>query len=627
MPAALSPNIVSSAKVLRLNGFSYEQIAKTLGMSVSTAFKHSKDTKQLPKADRVDPMKQVMKLLGDPNFPYANIEDIAELIKDKDYYIEQYVRGKRFFHPELLALNELTELMEVPTDYVSDLNQEDWYNYYIAPYMFRGVSRTLSKTQVNINKFLDSHQFGMVEVFRKAGKTVLCVGRLTRKINENREHNYAVQSEIIDRSRDRVMAVRSHLKSNPRLIADYGYLPHDKKYRNDTALWKNGEFVIKRDTIQTDPTLKALSWKDAKMLGGHFHGVYFDDPWSIKLEENNEVNSEKWFRWYDSTLVGSMEDNSWQHITCTRKGLYDIYRKLEDRGVFAVFKQPAVLEYPSEYEYIKEGGRIVGVDIKSNDWAITDDCNGRITIEFLLMQKAQMSESAWEMEYQLTPLPSKGRLFNWNDLNFVTWDEIDHKYGIFKEGVLQKGTGRAHFFKMSKVYGAMDMAFGKSASAHYTALVICAYFNGGYYLLNAYLRKGTSKIQKAEMVAHAKRDYPTFSRLFIEADMFQSVYVEELADLIGGVRVEPVLARHEEKTVGKEEIAKLSKKHTRIYNQLDEPIESNSVYIFKSMRHFDEFEREYKEYPRSQYDDLMDAFGSCISKLRKARGKIWGISG
>ena len=122
------------------------------------------------------------------------------------------------------------------------------------------------------------------------------------------------------------MAVRSHLQSNKRLIADYGYLPHDKKYRNTTALWKAGEFVIKRDTIQTDPSLKALSWKDAKMLGGHFKGVLFDDPWSIKLEENRDANKEKWFRWYDSTLIGSMEEDSWQHIVCTRKGLYDIYR-------------------------------------------------------------------------------------------------------------------------------------------------------------------------------------------------------------------------------------------------------------------------------------------------------------
>jgi len=398
---------------------------------------------------------------------------------------------------------------------------------------------------------------------------------------------------------------------NPRLIADYGYLPLDRDYKKIRGAWKNNQITVKRDTIQTDPTLKAVSWKDARLLGGHFHGILFDDPWSSKLEENNEKNKEKWFRWYDSTLMGCMEEGSWQHIICTRKGLYDIYRDLEDRNIFVEYTQPAIYEYPSEYEYIKNNqGKIIGVDVKSEDWFISDTGNGRFSIEFLLMKKASVSEEAFQMEWQLNPLPSKGRLFNWEDVNFFDYTEMS-------KGDKQK----------MRVIGAMDLAFGKSSRAHFTALAVVGYLKGEYYLIDLYMKKGTSKVGKAKMIRLAKLDYPSLRQVFIESDFHQAAYIEDLKALVPKIKISEVLSRHEEKVLKKEDIGKLSSKHVRIYSQIDEIVESGHFWINEKMKNKGEFEREMKEFPRSLYDDGIDACGSGMSKLKKSRIKLWGASG
>lgn len=621
----LSPDLINTIKVLRMNGIGFHQIAAELELSVSTVHKYGKDVIILPDRLQKDPWAEAERILGRPNSKLQEKGDFKTQIKEKDYWKEEHESGTPFEGPvDLFSLEELKEMMEEPTNYISPLNQEEWYNYYIAPLMFRGISSTLSKTQVKVNNFLDDNLWALVEVFRKMGKTVLIEGRLVRPICEHRDNNYAVQSEAIERSEERLQVISNHLTGNKRLIAHYGYLPLERSYKGMKGGWKKDQITVKRDTIQTDPTIKAVSWKDARLLGGHFHGILFDDPWSSKLEENSEKNREKWFRWYDSTLIGCMEDNAWQHIICTRKGLYDIYRDLEDRGVFAVYKQPAILEYPTDYEYVKNiQGKITGVVIRSDDGRISDDCNGRFSMEFFLMQKALMSETGWEMEYQLNPVPFKGRYFDWDDLLFIK------NYNEFHDIVRGNDpfSDSPQYLKRAKYIGAMDMAFGKSETAHYTALVIWAFFKGKYYWLQSYIKKRTSKMNKAAMIHKAKREFPFMNTVYIEADLTQSEYVEDLTKLISGVRIEPVLSRHEEKAVSKGDIGKLTPKHARIVAQVEDIVERRELIINESMNHFDEFRREFKEFPRSKYDDLMDAGGIAASRLKKSRYKLFGFSG
>jgi len=503
---SLSPKIISIIKVLRTNGLSYKEIAKELDISSSTAHKYAQDVIPLPEKLQRDPWDEIQKLEDSPKLEIQEKGDFRNALKQREYWKEEHIEGKPFKGPiELFSLDELIEIMEEPTDYISPLNDNEWYNYYIAPMMFKGKNPRLSNTQIMINWFLNNHKHALVKVFRGAGKTVLVEGRLTRIGCENRKNCYAIQSETKERAQDRLQTVKNNLMGNPRIIAHYGYLPLDKKYKGMTGSWKRDEITVKREIIQTDPTIKAVSWKDARLLGGHFNGILFDDPWSSQLEENNEKNKEKWFRWYDGTLLGCLESGAWQHVICTSKGLYDIYRDLEDRGIFSLYRQPAIWEYPSEYKYIKnEQGKIVDVEVLSDDWHISEDMSKRFSIKFFLMKKAQIRQREWEMEFQLNPLPERGRFFDWKNLKFI--NGLEEFFECFKRG------------DKPKVIGAMDMAFGKSDRAHYTALVVVGYFRKMYYLLQAYIKKKTSKLDKAKMIKYAKMDFPMMNTVYVEAD-------------------------------------------------------------------------------------------------------------
>jgi len=178
-----------------------------------------------------------------------------------------------------------------------------------------------------------------------------------------------------------------------------------------------------------------------------------------------------------------------------------------------------------------------------------------------------------------------------------------------------------------RVIGAMDLAFGKSDRAHFTALAIVGYLKKEYYLLELYLKKGTSKMDKAKMIRLAKLEHPTMRRVYIEADFHQAAYIGELKELVPKIRIDEVLSRHEEKVLKKEDIGKLTPKHVRIYSQMDEVVESQHFHINIRMKNKGEMEREMKEFPRSLYDDGIDAVASAISKLKKSRIKLWGMSG
>jgi phage terminase large subunit-like protein len=173
------------------------------------------------------------------------------------------------------------------------------------------------------------------------------------------------------------------------------------------------------------------------------------------------------------------------------------------------------------------------------------------------------------------------------------------------------------------------MAFGKSSQAHYTALVVMAYCKGKFYLLQSYLKRGTSKVDKAKMIGRAKREFPFMNMVYIESDLTQSDYIEDLKKLVDcGVMIEEHLSRHEESKIKRAiDIGNLESKHARIVAQLDDIIETKKFVVNRNMNHFEEFERELKEFPQSQYDDLIDAIGSCVSQLKKRRYKLFCFSG
>lgn len=612
----LTSNVINLIKVLRMNGLSYRQIAENLDISVGSAHNYGNEVAVLPKRLQQNPFDAVKKIkekILDSGVPSKKLVKKAQA--EAEYWIQEHESGTRWEGPlDIISLDDLKEQMMEPTDYHSPLTTSEWINYYTAEMAF-GKGNFLSNTQILINNFLDNNDRALVKVFRGVGKTSLIEQRMTHEICENRDRNYAFQSRESSVSIHRVNTIRTNLMINKKIIAHYGFLPHQKEWRGVRKTWRQSEITVKRPTIQHDPTLRALSWKDTKMLGGHIDGVAFDDIWSAKLQEFAERNREKWFNWYDGTFRGCLNPDAFEHLIFTPKAVNDPYKDLENRGTFAVYAQPAVYKFPSEYKYVENNqGVIHKVDVISNDWHISDDCNNRFNIEHWLMTKKNTSPLKWEQEFQINPLPPKGIILNWDDLRFIESAE-----DFFKKVV--EGS------KYQKIIGCMDLAFGLSDRADYTALLIIAILGNKYYVLDGWVKRGASKRDKAKIIENAKIQFPSLSKVYIEADLQQSEDVRELQKMINSVYILPVQSRHEMQTLKRYATGDLSGKEVRILSQLEDPLETHSLYINKQMACYDEFEREFRRFPRGEHDDVLDALGNGLSKLAKKRALLFGISG
>lgn len=625
---------IEAMKVLRANGCSYAQIAQVCGVGKTTAKKYTTHIIPLPKHMQKNPFSKLLwKRTKQPI--EARLADLPTLdetlnqreLRDKQYWIENHVEGNRFKGPtEQFGLRELWELMKTPTDFISPKGTTEWYDYYLAEQLLKPTpyGKSLSYTQICIQDFFHRHRKAMAKVFRGGGKTVLVLGDTTRLICENRENNYFIQSEIVSKSRRRVQAVRNILMTNKPLISDYGYLPRDIKYKGIRDTWKLGEFTVKRETVQVDPTLMALSWTDAEMLGGHYAGGFFDDPWSTKLERMGEKKKEEWFEWYDTTFQGCMEDSSFEWFIYTPKGIEDIYKTLERTGQYHTYTQPAILTYPSKYHYEDAidglGQKYKKAVIETQDWHISDDCHGRFSIELFLQKKAAMIRgmASFEQEFQLNPVPMSGRAFKWSDLRWI--NSIAEFYNLIGDEKKRA--------KHLKIQGGMDLSFGKSDRSAFTALCIIGYLHPNAYLLQTWLGRNLGIAGKAKFINDAKKMFPKLNIIHMEADLTQTENVDEIQKLCPDVKIKEILSRQEQAKITKADYpTSWTKKQIRIHSQMENPVEANRLFINKNMNHFDEFEMEFKFFPRSPFIDLLDALAMVLSKMTRVRALLYGLSG
>jgi len=634
----ISKEKIDLMKKLRMHGASYDQLKAHLKVSLGTLSKYCATVQMLPESMRNNilaplPESVTHDQLKSRSPTYENMLREKNL-DNLDYVIDSYVPGTRFAvdlpkkeretHITNIDLKTFQELMDEPTGYQSDLNIWQWAKYYLggregnflvhAPHKW-------SKMQKEMFEYWSKHQRLMIETFRAAGKTMVADAVLLYSICEKPEKNYFVMSETKQKAGTRVKHVATVLLTNKRIIADYGFLPHVNKYEGHKQSWKLDEITVKRKFKQTDPTLMAFSSDSSNATGAHFAGGVFDDVWSFKLEQNSQVNKQKWLGWYDGELEGCMED-AWECWLLTRKGVTDLYQDMEDRQFHVVYKKPAIIKFPTQWEviYKRVNKQKVFSHIAnySKDGKMMDDGNGRFTMEFFLEKMSRMAADKWESEYQLNPIAAKGIFWKYKDLRWFSGHEAF---------MHQRRTKRQ--MNLVRVIGFMDLAFGKSSRADYTALTIIAAFDKKFFFLELYMKRGATENQMAEMIRTAHRTFP-LREVYIEADMQQTDRVSSLKKKIPEVIIKPFLSRQEAAALAKNDSARrvnLEKKPLRIWTQLEALIDDNRLWVNEYLLNRKEFDDEFKTFPSCVHFDVLDALGNGISCLNKKSAPFFILSG
>ena len=616
-------------KILRANGMTIDDIAELTGFAVGTIHTYVKDVAILPNSRQRNPLDRLSieqsKKVADARLPTSENVRIAEEIGDIDYYIEQHEEGKRFEGPlHLINLRQLQDIMQEPTDYHSPLSIQEWLKYYLEGregMLLKHKPHTWTPLQMEMVQAWSDNKRNMFETFRDAGKTMVGIGIGGREICENRDNNYAIASETKYKARQRVKNIGDLLLTNKKIIADYGFLPHIKRFKGHTQEWSKESITVKRSFKQTDPTLMCFSTESSEATGAHFAGIIFDDIWSRKLEKNSRENKRKWFDWYDGELEGCLED-AWELFLLTRKGVNDLYRDLEERDIYAVFKKPAIIKFPSKYDvlYKDVGGRRIfdGFDNISNDYVLSSP--ERFSINFLLEKYFKMPEPKWRAEYQLDPIAEKGQFFKWDDLR--TFKGYN---GFFNQ------IEKAKREKYMRVIGFMDLAFGKSDRADFTALVILGYYNRQYYVLDTYIKRGANENDMLEMIREAHHDFPKYLRMvYIEDDLQQISMVERLKKMCTFMSIQGFSSRQEMQKLKREDSGKhenLEGKQLRILSQLEGLLINHKLLINENMKNMKEFKDEIITFPDCRHFDIIDALGNAVSIMEDRSVLIKVISG
>jgi len=610
--------IIDKIIKFRAHGHSYAEIGRAVGKSKTTAAKYARNVKMLP----IKMRKSIEDLIADGDL-YEVRKIVERKASDLDFYLSSFTEGDRFIGPlEKISLRDLQELMNVPTGYHSPLSMSQWADYYLGGHENRFLTHKphlWSKTQYEIFDLWEKHDRLMVECFRAIGKTMAADGILSHEICENPDNNYFVMSETRQKAGQRVKHIGDVLLTNKKIIADYGFLPHVTKYEGHKQSWKQDQITVKRHFKQTDPTLMAFSSESSIATGAHFAGGVFDDVWSFNLERNGEKNKEKWLGWYDGELEGCLE-GAWELWLLTRKGPIDLYQEMEDRQFHAVYKRPAVIKFPSKYEilYKKVGDQKIfdKVAVYSDDYEITDDGNGRFSIEFFIEKMTKMDKVKWESEYQLNPIASKGKFWNWSDLRFIK--EYTNIYNEMK----------GH--PSHKILGFMDIATGVTSRADFSALVIVAVWERKFHFLELYLKRGATERDYINIFAEACRTFPTLRTIYMEDDLQQSDKVRRMSRQVGFVNIQGFSSRQETARLRKEDSLKrvdLKPKAMRIWWQLEDLIANNQLYINKKMRNFKEFRDEFTTFPSCRHFDVLDALGNGCSILETKADFFFILSG
>lgn len=617
----LTEKQINSIKILRQNGCSYRQIVDLANVGYGSVQKYGKNITLLPKSMRKNPFEllspdkkseKYITRLPEPK----NHEDLHA----KEWYTAQHKSGTRFKGPlNLFTLTELQKIMEEPTDYHSPLSMKAWAQHYLE-----GPRNFLTKPpykwgngQLEIFDLWEEHRKLMIETHRDYGKTMAVDAILTCEICEHRENNYAICSETTKKARARVKHIGDVFLRNKKLIADYGFLPHQKVFQGTRQSWTKDEITVKREISQTDPSLMCFSSESKGATGAHFAGVVFDDVWSRILDRNPD-NKEKWLEWFDGELEGCLED-AWELWALTRKGITDLYQTMEDRQYYVVYRRPAVVKFPTKYHYSykKVEGRQVfdKVIVESKDWVISDP--SRFTIEFLLEKKMKMNAAEWESEYQLNPTARTGRYWKWKDVQTIDG------YTDFLTMVSTKDAS-----KRVKIIGSMDQATGKSSRSDFTALVILGYFEEKYYFLELYLKRGATENDTVKLLGQAKKTFLNLETVYIESDFWQSARASSIRKKAGFLHLLPVLARQEQALLDRDKRnVNLKGKPLRIWTQLEAIIEDQKLYVNRYMKNFKEFKDEFITFPKCEHFDVLDALSSGIAKMKKKGALIYALHG
>jgi len=233
---------------------------------------------------------------------------------------------------------------------------------------------------------------------RSHGKSLLSASFALRKICLNRNVSILFISASAGQAEKRVRLIKTFMDS-PTVQEDWcgeGCIP----FEGGSAKFTATQIYVQRDGKSVDPTIEAVG-AGGSITGAHVDIVIIDD-----LEDERTCASagvrQKTRDWLAATVTPILNQGGLMLVIGTRKSGDDIYHHMINDPTFEVIQEPAIIKWPTTYEYIverMESGREVLKDVVTSGdeevlWPEFRD------IKYLLMERRSMGSTLFEREMQ-----------------------------------------------------------------------------------------------------------------------------------------------------------------------------------------------------------------------------------
>lgn len=398
----------------------------------------------------------------------------------------------------------------------------------------------------------------------------------------NRNARILIASKAKEQATKLLGVIKQGFENNPNITGDFGELKGTP--------WQDDKIYLKRDASIPikDPSVEAVG------VGGAITGAHFDLIICDDLIDDKNSRSEKERRnvvsWFRQTLEPLLEPTGRLIVVGTRKHFKDLYQELLDNPIWfhmncrwdeygdhrrcgyrAIIKEPGKIN-----PILDERGVVIDFEILGDYEILLPE---RWSIKNLLLEKNSMGTPAFNSEYQNDPTGLQGLLLDEDWIQYY------------------KENREIEAIPMKMKVMAFDLAIKDKdieKGDYFAGVVIGLSMTNVFYvidIINLFL----------DFPAQVKKikDWFDFHRpevVVIETNAYQKALAQHLID----VTTIPVV-----------QLVQTKDKAMRIL-EMSPYFEGKRVYLRKDM---DDLVMQYKEFPRGQHEDLLDAMQMAIAEL------------
>jgi len=445
--------------------------------------------------------------------------------------------------------------------------------------------------QIVLWKFLENRKFGLIMAPRGSGKSTscnICANILEAIINPD------IRILIASRAESAAAAFLSEIKGNflkPQFIELFGNLKGTK--------WDETRCDVVGRTKHTKEHTFTIAGADGAITSGHFDKITLDD---IVDDKNSRTEAMRAHvrRFFNRTLLPTLEPDGTLHVIGTRYDNDDLLGDLSEKSDMFKgnsFVLPAVFDKETlePVELIQDDKGKFHPPEGATCW----DEEG-FPMSKLLVRRAEMTVTDWELQYENRASEASGDFFNTNMFKYFDGDASEF---ITSHGLV--------------VWCGVDLAASQKDTSDEFAIVTIGVVPHKFdiYVLDTFSGRFTFTQQLDALKKTFDKYQPM--RMFVEANAYQSVLESTAVEIWPQIRTIPIWTT-------KDKVTRM--RAIQIY------YERGQVYHRRSR--CAKLEGQLVGFPKKKLKDLCDALffsinGALSNASKKRRenepGLNWGV--